>query len=149
MAAAHSPGGHRPLVIVDGGVATQANLEWLREKNFGYLVNQSRRCRGRDRKFFNQDSHFVVIGGRAGKLAVRVRLLADPEFKALEADPQPSSEKKGTRLGRAVGAVQKPGAAGKRKNDLLSSRNPLCGGLGAIKSLSVNNDFAFFAFSSR
>jgi hypothetical protein len=82
------------LVIVDGGVATQANLEWLREKNFGYLVNQSRRCRGRDRKFFNQDSHFVVIGGRAGKLAVRVRLLADPEFKALEADPQPSSERK-------------------------------------------------------
>jgi hypothetical protein len=86
-------GGHPPLVIVDGGVATRANLKLLREKKFGYLVNQTRQCRGRYRSYFKADSQFTPIGGREGKPAVRVRLLADPEFKAPEQAPAAGLEK--------------------------------------------------------
>ncbi|RPJ51801.1 MAG: IS1634 family transposase [Acidobacteria bacterium] len=70
--------GGSPLVIVDGGVATRKNLQLLREKGFGYLVNESRRSRGRYQPFFQEDSQFKEIAGRAGKPPVRVRLLADP-----------------------------------------------------------------------
>jgi transposase len=71
-------GAAKPLVIVDGGVATGKNLRVLRDKGFSYLVNESRRSRGRYRDYFKEESQFQEVGGRAGKPAVRVRLLTDP-----------------------------------------------------------------------
>jgi hypothetical protein len=53
-------------------------LQLLRQKGFGYLVNESRRQRSRYREYFQDESQFKAIGGRAGKPAVQVRLLADP-----------------------------------------------------------------------
>ena len=68
----------RPLVILDGGIATRGNLQALRDQGFGYLVNDTRRSRSRYREYFADAEEFAVIAGRAGKPAVQVRLLSDP-----------------------------------------------------------------------
>jgi transposase len=64
------------LVIVDAGVASARNLKLLREAHFHYLVNDTRRGRGQWRAAFAQDSQFELVPGRAGKTAVRVRMVA-------------------------------------------------------------------------
>jgi transposase len=68
----------KPLVIVDAGVATRANLRLLRRKGFEYLVNDSRRGRTRYRAEFAQESAFELIGEREGQPAVKVRRIVDP-----------------------------------------------------------------------
>lgn len=82
----HQPADLRPLVILDGGIATRANLQALRDKGFGYLVNDTRRSRGRYREYFQDDAAFSVITERADKPAVQVRLLSDP------LKPEPKTE---------------------------------------------------------
>lgn len=68
----------KPLVIMDGGVATRKNLDLLREHGFGYLVNDTRRRRRRYRKEFLESTAFSVVEGRDGKAAVEVRVMDDP-----------------------------------------------------------------------
>ena len=82
------PACEKPLVIVDGGVATRANLRLLRQKDFHYLVNDSRRGRTRYRAQFAQEDAFELIGHREGQPTVKVRQIADPyPPEEPEADP--------------------------------------------------------------
>ena len=56
----------RPLVIVDAGIATRANLEAIRENGFGYLVNDRRGRRGRWREAFAEEGFTAIEGRPAG-----------------------------------------------------------------------------------
>lgn len=71
-------GDEKPIVVLDGGIATRDNLILLREHGFSYLVNDSRRQRGRYREEFSAPKDFRVIAGREGKTPVSVRLMDDP-----------------------------------------------------------------------
>jgi len=81
-----SPDAAKPLIILDGGVGTQKNLALLRQHGWGYLVNDSRRGRAVYRKEFIQADGFVAMERRPGQSAVRVRVRADPESKAIPPD---------------------------------------------------------------
>jgi transposase len=70
----------RTLVVVDAGVATAANLKLLREAGFSYLVNDSRRQRGRYQAEFADRAAFTRLRGRfmeGDKQPVEVRLLQE------------------------------------------------------------------------
>lgn len=73
-----SDGDEKPIVVLDGGIATRENLKLLRQHGFSYLVNDSRRQRGRYSEQFAEDKEFQVISGREGKAPVSVRLMDDP-----------------------------------------------------------------------
>ena len=62
----------RPLVVVDGGLATKDNLAELRRLGFDYLVNDKRARRGAWAELFEQDG-FKAVPGRdeAGEVLVR------------------------------------------------------------------------------
>ncbi|MHC5062188.1 MAG: IS1634 family transposase [Planctomycetota bacterium] len=68
----------KPLVIVDAGVATQANLQILKENGFDYLVNDSRRGRAAYREEFLKKEGFATIQDREGKTPVEVCMIKDP-----------------------------------------------------------------------
>jgi transposase len=72
----------RPMVLLDGGIATQANLALLREHHYHYLVNDSRRGRGAYRAEFLKEEQFTPVGNRQDKSEVKVRKLADPLWVA-------------------------------------------------------------------
>lgn len=71
-------GNEKPIVVLDGGIATRKNLTLLQEHGFSYLVNDSRRQRGRYSEQFAEDNEFSVVEGRDEKTPVRVRLMDDP-----------------------------------------------------------------------
>jgi len=54
----------KPVVIVDAGIATKANLQRLREEGFSYLVNASRQQRETYAEHFRDESGFEVVPGR-------------------------------------------------------------------------------------
>jgi len=64
--------GKRPLVIMDGGVATAANRALLREHGFDYLVNESRPSRSKWRDRFAAGG-FKTVSGRDPMQSVEVR----------------------------------------------------------------------------
>lgn len=68
----------RPLVIMDGGIATRKNLNLLREHGFSYLVNDSRRKRKVYQQEFREEDSFSPVPGREAKPEVLVRVLTDP-----------------------------------------------------------------------
>ena len=68
----------KPIVVLDGGIATRENLQLLRQHGFSYLVNDSRRQRGRYQEQFAEDKEFQTVKDRGGKTPVRVRLMDDP-----------------------------------------------------------------------
>lgn len=69
----------KPLVVMDGGLATRDNLKLLHEHGFGYLVNDSRVQRHRYLNEFRQKDGFRVVKGREGKAPVWVRVMEDPQ----------------------------------------------------------------------
>jgi len=69
--------GVRPLVIVDGGIASEANLALLRSQGFDYLVNDSRPGRVHYAEAFAQHSEFAVVSERPEREPVMVRLLSE------------------------------------------------------------------------
>lgn len=71
-----------PMVLLDGGIATKANLALLREKHYHYLVNDSRRGRAAYRAEFLKEEQFSLVGNRQDKSEVKVRKLADPLWVA-------------------------------------------------------------------
>jgi transposase len=73
-----------PLVLLDGGIATKANLALLRKNHYHYLVNDSRRGRAAYRAEFLQEEQFRLVGQRPDKSPVKVRKLADPLWVAPE-----------------------------------------------------------------
>jgi hypothetical protein len=74
---------HRPLVIVDGGIATAANRKLFQDSGFDFLANDSRPGRTKYAAYFEDEPAFTQIPDRAGTAAVAVRMMADP----LAADP--------------------------------------------------------------
>jgi transposase len=54
----------RPLVVVDSGVATKANLKVLRAAGYKYLVNDSRRGRKRYHEPLTDAKGFTKVSGR-------------------------------------------------------------------------------------
>jgi transposase len=69
---------HKPLVVMDAGVATSKNRALLREHGFGYLVNDTRGHRGQYQEQFRQQEGFCVVKGREGKDPVMVLVMDDP-----------------------------------------------------------------------
>jgi len=97
----------RPMVLLDGGIATKANLALLREHDYHYLVNDSRRGRGAYRAEFLKEEQFSPVGNRQDKSEVKVRKLADPLWVA---PPPKASAKTGepTSATVAVPAKEEP-----------------------------------------
>ena len=69
---------HRPLVIVDGGIATAANRTLFQDSGFDFLANDSRPGRSKYAAYFEEDAEFTAIPDRAGTAAIAVRKLVDP-----------------------------------------------------------------------
>ncbi|HPB30336.1 MAG TPA: IS1634 family transposase [Candidatus Sumerlaeota bacterium] len=67
--------GEKPLVILDGGIATRENINLLRNNGISYLVNETRRGRKKWRKEFLLDQEFEAIPDRVNKRPVKVRLI--------------------------------------------------------------------------
>lgn len=56
-----------PLVILDGGLATEENIASLRKAGLDYLVNESRRRRKRHAELFRSEGFLAVSGRAAGE----------------------------------------------------------------------------------
>lgn len=54
----------KPVVIVDGGMASQANLDALRERGYDYIVNGKRRSRSEFANDFLEIDSFRLVEGR-------------------------------------------------------------------------------------
>ena len=87
--------GQRSLVLLDGGIATPANLALLREKQIRYLVNDSRQGRKTYQKEFAEDEQFSAIADRENQSVVKVRKLADPLWQPPDPAAEPEPEAKG------------------------------------------------------
>ena len=68
----------KPLIILDGGLASRKNLDAIRAAGMRYLVNDTRSGRKAYAKEFGEDDQFQTVGGRDGKRPVPVRQMADP-----------------------------------------------------------------------
>ncbi len=64
-----------PTVVIDGGIATAENLEFLREKGYNYVVNGRRQARVKFAEDFLDRNQFTKVSGREdkGKTPVFVR----------------------------------------------------------------------------
>ena len=87
--------GKHSMVLLDGGIATQANLALLREKQIRYLVNDSRKGRKTYHKEFAEQEQFTPIAERENKSGVKVRKMADPLWKAQDPASEQDQESKG------------------------------------------------------
>ena len=83
-----TPQSSRSMVLLDGGIATKANLALLRQKHYHYLVNDSRRGRAAYRAEFLKEEEFALIGNRQDKSDVKVRKIADPLWVAKKQKPE-------------------------------------------------------------
>jgi transposase len=77
-----------PMVVLDAGVATRANLRLLRQAHLGYLVNESRRSRATYQAEFEAQDQFQTVAGRQGKAEVKVRLIKDPHPPSQEEEEE-------------------------------------------------------------
>ena len=74
----------KPLIIVDGGIATEENLEYLRSKGYHYLVASKRQSRNEFYDDFCDADSFSTVPGREKKKPVFVkRLTRDRELLVL------------------------------------------------------------------
>jgi transposase len=67
-----------PTVIVDAGIATEANLKELRQREYAYLVNETRENRKQYAKEFAEEARFEPVPDREGRTSVRVRRIQVP-----------------------------------------------------------------------
>jgi hypothetical protein len=65
----------RPAVVLDGGIATQANLKILLENNYDYIVNGKRTARRNFAEDFKRREAFRAVGGRDDRKPVFVKRL--------------------------------------------------------------------------
>jgi transposase len=68
-----SGAGGRRVVVVDGGIATKENLDYLNKNGYEYIVAGKRQSRGAFYEDFCDDNAFSVISGRDGKKEVEVK----------------------------------------------------------------------------
>ena len=67
----------KPLVIMDAGLATAANRQWLQTAGYRYLVNETRAGRQAYAAAFQEEKQFALVPGREGRTQVSVRLLTE------------------------------------------------------------------------
>lgn len=70
-------GAARPVVILDAGFASKANIALLRERGLGYVINVTRGSRARYAGDFAAGG-FEPVPGRDPKSPVEVKTIADP-----------------------------------------------------------------------
>ena len=63
----------RPIVVLDGGIATEENLTWLREHGYDYAVNGKRITRKQFAEDFLDLDSFHKVGNRDDKTPVFIR----------------------------------------------------------------------------
>ena len=68
----------RPVVILDAGIASEANLELLRQQGYAYLVNVTRGSRTKYAEAFG-GSDFAPLPGREADQQVEVKSIPHPE----------------------------------------------------------------------
>ncbi|MGB5694844.1 MAG: IS1634 family transposase, partial [Polyangiales bacterium] len=72
--------GLKPVVVLDAGFASKANIALLRERNYSYLINITRNSRQKYAAFFESEQ-FEELPGRKPALKVEVKRITDPEDK--------------------------------------------------------------------
>ncbi|MBC8876065.1 MAG: IS1634 family transposase [Planctomycetes bacterium] len=70
--------GLRPVVILDAGFASEANIKLLEERGCSYIVNITRGSRTRYADYFKNET-FSPLPGRKADKQVEVKRIADPE----------------------------------------------------------------------
>ena len=70
----------KPVVVLDAGFASKANIELLRDRHYSYLINITRNNRKKYATFFEQEQ-FENLPGRKPALKVEVKKITDPEDK--------------------------------------------------------------------
>ena len=73
--------GLKPVVILDAGFASHANLALLKERGYSYLVNITRSSRTKYADAFEKET-FEALPGRSDGERVEVKKIADPEDAA-------------------------------------------------------------------
>jgi transposase len=68
-----SPMEGRPVIVVDGGVASNENLEHLRKEGYDYIVTAKRQSRSNFHEDFCDVDSFSLVAGRDGKKPVLVK----------------------------------------------------------------------------
>ena len=74
-------GGLKPVVILDAGFASHANLALLQERGYSYLVNITRSRRSKYADAFEKET-FEALPGRSDDQRVEVKKIPDPEDPA-------------------------------------------------------------------
>jgi len=74
--AVEGPG--KPVVILDAGIASEANLQLLKQRGYSYLVNITRGSRTKYVEYF-QNAGFAPLPGRAADQQVEVKSIPHPE----------------------------------------------------------------------
>lgn len=73
--------GLKPVVILDAGFASRANLDLLKERGYSYLVNITRSRRIKYADSFEKET-FEALPGRPDDQRVEVKKITDPEDSA-------------------------------------------------------------------
>lgn len=73
-----SEGQTKPVVILDAGFASKANIALLKERGLGYVINITRGSRTRYAQDFAAEG-FATVPGRDPKSPVEVKTIADPD----------------------------------------------------------------------
>lgn len=70
----------KPVVVLDAGFASEANIKLLRDRHYSYLINITRNSRKKYAEFF-ENEQFEELPGRKSALKVEVKKITDPEDK--------------------------------------------------------------------
>jgi hypothetical protein len=73
--------GLKPVVILDAGFASRANLALLKERDYSYIVNITRGSRSMYADAFEKET-FEALPGRSEEQRVEVKKITDPEDSA-------------------------------------------------------------------
>jgi len=68
----------KPVVILDAGFASEANIAMLEERGYCYLINITRGRRMKYREYFEKET-FEALPGRTAQKQVEVKTITDPE----------------------------------------------------------------------
>ena len=74
----HKDTTQKPVVVLDAGFASAANIALLKERGYSYLINITRDRRRKYAEQFAQDG-FEALPGRKPEMQVEVRRITDPE----------------------------------------------------------------------
>lgn len=70
--------GCKPVVILDAGFASKANIELLKERSYSYIINVTRGSRAKYAQSF-ASGEFEELAGREAEQKIEVKRIVDPE----------------------------------------------------------------------